>query len=71
MPMASCASAPTDAGATAVVADPDSPDSVPRFAGSYFPHQSAQQSRIVAVGLLLLDPLGLDLRGITNPQLET
>jgi hypothetical protein len=36
-----------------------------------FQHQSAQESRIVAVGLLFLDPLGLDLRGIANPQFET
>jgi hypothetical protein len=34
-------------------------------------HQSAQESRIVAVGLLLFQSLGLDLRGIADPQLET
>ena len=35
--IAQIASVPTDAGATAVVADPDSPDPVPKFAESYFP----------------------------------
>jgi len=35
-----------------------------------FPHQSQQQSGILAVGLLLLHSSGFDLRGITDPYLE-
>ena len=36
-----------------------------------FHHQFQQQLRILAVGLLLLDAPGLDLRGIADPHFET
>src|SRR5580693_6211597 len=36
-----------------------------------FYHQLQQQLRILAIGLLLLDALGLDLRGIADPHLKT
>jgi hypothetical protein len=35
------------------------------------PQQSQQESGILAVRLLFLHSLGLDLRGIADPQLET
>jgi hypothetical protein len=49
-----------------------------RGSGPRYPHprkvifdeQREQQLRIVAVGLLLADSLGLDLRGIADPQLD-
>src|SRR6516164_7599929 len=43
----------------------------PDFGEVIFPHQSEQESGILAVVLLLLHSLGLDLGGIANPQLET
>src|SRR5712691_3017391 len=36
-----------------------------------FPHQLQQQLRVLAVGLLLLDALGFDLRWIADPHLKT
>src|SRR5580704_2421529 len=36
-----------------------------------FPQQSQQQSGVLTVGLLLADSLGLDLRRIPDPQLDT
>jgi len=35
-----------------------------------FPHQSQQESGILAVKLLLLNSLGLDLRWIAHPYLN-
>ena len=42
-----------------------------QICGKLFPHQAQQQSGVLAVELLLPHALGLDLRGITDPQLET
>src|SRR5215475_4585165 len=42
----------------------------PDFGEVIFPHQSEQESGILAIVLLLLHSLGLDLRGIADPQLE-
>ena len=35
-----------------------------------FPHQSQQESGVLTIGLLLLDSLRLDLRGVADPYLE-
>jgi hypothetical protein len=56
--------APTDAGTTAVVADLDSPDLVPRFAESYFSASVSAAAGILTVSLVLLDSLGLGLISI-------
>src|SRR5215468_224128 len=42
----------------------------PDFREVIFSHQPEQESGILAVVLLLLHALGLDLRGIADPQLE-
>jgi hypothetical protein len=36
-----------------------------------FPHQSQHQSGVLTVGLLLADSLGLNLRRIADPYLDT
>jgi len=63
-------SAPADADATAVAADHDSLDPVPRFAENDFPAATSAGVWHPRVGLLLPYSLGLDLRGIANPHLH-
>jgi hypothetical protein len=57
--------------ATAVAADHDSPNSVPRSAEKViFQHQSQNQLRILAIRLLLPHSLGTDFGSVADPQLE-
>jgi len=64
------ASEPADDGATAAAADPTFRAGRPDLREIIFPHQSQQEWGILAVGLLLLDWLGLNLGGITRGERE-
>jgi hypothetical protein len=65
-----CASAPVDADATTVAADPDSRRPVSRCAESGSPQQSQQQLRVLPIRFLLAHSPGLNFGQISDPQLQ-